>query len=61
MKKQKKETDYKALYGLGFIFMMSGIALLISIGVAGIGIFALGLIFFLEGLSKKDKWKKKKR
>ena len=61
MKKQKRETDYQALYGVGLIFMMSGVALSLTVGAAGIGLFVLGLIFFVSGASNKDKWKTKKK
>ena len=58
--KRKKETDYRALYSIGFVFIPAGIALMIATKNPGLlGITALGIVYMSIGLANKDKWKKK--
>ena len=59
---KNKEPDYRAFYGVGFVFMPAGIALMIATRNPGLlGITALGIVYIAIGLANKDKWKKKKK
>ena len=52
----EKETNYKALFSVGFIFVCSGIAISIAAGQAGIGLLGIGIVFMVTVLANRDKW-----
>ena len=57
LEKVDDNTDYKAYYSLGIIFIPVGIAVTIATRNPGfLGIMALGLIFLLTSIANKDKW-----
>lgn len=54
-KYRNRPTDYKALFTMGIIWLGAGVAL--GISASNWGLFVMGLIFFIIGLSNKNKWK----
>jgi uncharacterized membrane protein len=58
------ETDYKAFFIMGVVFLPTGFAMMVVYVVAelpfeiGLPLFALGLIYIIIGLVNRDKWKK---
>jgi formate hydrogenlyase subunit 3/multisubunit Na+/H+ antiporter MnhD subunit len=52
----KKETDYRALFNMGIIFLGAGIAMSAATHIIN-PLFMLGLVYFGMGLANKDKWK----
>lgn len=54
--RSKKETDYRALFNMGIIFLGAGLAISVSTKMMN-PLFILGLIYFIMGLANKDKWK----
>jgi uncharacterized membrane protein len=55
---KKPETDYKAFYSVGLVFIVVGLTLSIAINIGLLGMAAIGFIFMIKGLKNKDKWKK---
>ena len=59
------ETDYKAFFIIGVVFLPTGFAMMIVYFLAelpfeiGLPLFALGLVYLLIGLANRDKWRKK--
>ena len=59
------ETDYKAFFIMGVVFLPTGFAMMIVYFLAelpfeiGLPLFALGLVYLLIGLANRDKWRKK--
>jgi hypothetical protein len=51
-----KETDYRALFTMGIIFLGAGLAISVSTNIMN-PLFILGLIYFIMGLANKDQWK----
>ena len=56
--RSKKETDYRALFNMGLIFLSVGVVMSVSTNIIN-PLFILGLIYFIMGLANKDKWKTK--
>ena len=56
--RSKKETDYRALFNMGIIFLGAGLSISIATRIIN-PLFILGLIYFIMGLANKDKWKTK--
>ena len=56
--RSKKETDYRALFNMGIIFLVVGIAMSVTTNIIN-PLLMLGLIYFIMGLANKDKWKTK--
>jgi uncharacterized membrane protein len=58
------ETDYKAFFIMGVVFLPTGFAMMMVYFLAelpfeiGLPLFALGLVYLLIGLANRDKWKK---
>jgi hypothetical protein len=52
----EKKINYRGLFAAGFTFFSAGIALWISLGPPGIGLFGLGLVMMAVGLSHRDEW-----
>ena len=58
------ETDYRAFFIMGVVFLPTGFAMMVVYVVAelpfeiGLPLFALGLIYIIIGLVNRDKWKK---
>lgn len=52
----KKETDYRALFNMGIIFLVVGLAMSVTTNIIN-PLLMLGLIYFIMGLANKDKWK----
>ena len=58
------ETDYRAFFMMGVVFLPTGVAMMAVYVVAelpfeiGLPLFALGLIYIIIGLVNRDKWKK---
>jgi uncharacterized membrane protein len=58
------ETDYKAFFIMGVVFLPTGFAMMMAYFLAelpfeiGLPLFALGLVYLLIGLANRDKWKK---
>lgn len=57
-KKKKLETDYRAFYLIGIIWVFVGIINLIQDEDSFF--FIMGLVFLAIGLTNKDKWKEQK-
>ena len=55
----KKETDYRALFNVGIVFLGAGLAISVSTKIMN-PLFILGLIYLVMGLANKDKWKTQK-
>ena len=59
------ETDYKAFFIMGVVFLPTGFAMMLVYFFAelpfeiGLPLFALGLVYLLIGLANRDKWRKK--
>jgi uncharacterized membrane protein len=59
------ETDYKAFFIMGVVFLPTGFAMMMVYFLAelpfeiGLPLFALGLVYLLIGLANRDKWRKK--
>ena len=50
-------TNYRALFVMGIIFTGAGISLAISTDNPGFyGMAALGVVYFIVGLTNRDKW-----
>ena len=61
-KKGRRETDYKAFFYMGLIWMVIGGAyMLIRNDYTLGGLFAMGVVFFIVGLVNKNKWGKDTR
>ena len=69
LRKRKKEgkageTDYRAFFIMGIVFLPTGFAMMMVYFLAelpfeiGLPLFALGLIYLIIGLANRDKWKK---
>jgi hypothetical protein len=56
-KAMEKETNYRAIFSVGIVFLCSGTAIMIASGPAGIGLLGIGLVFMAVGLSHRDQWK----
>lgn len=56
---QEKEIDYQAFFTMGISFIGLGAILTATINVGFLGFVALGIIYIILGLSKRNKWKKK--
>lgn len=56
---QEKEIDYQAFFTMGISFIGLGVILTATINVGFLGFVALGIIYIILGLSKRNKWKKK--
>lgn len=56
--RSKKETDYRALFNMGIIFLGAGIAMSVATNIIN-PLFILGMVYFIMGLANKDKWKTK--
>ena len=58
------ETDYKAFFILGLVFLPTGLVMMIVYFITelpfevGLPLFALGLIYLVFGLVNRDKWRK---
>jgi hypothetical protein len=57
-------TDYKAFFIMGVVFLPTGLTMMFVYFFTdipfevGLPIFALGLIYLVLGLAKREKWKK---
>ena len=60
MKKTKtgeaKDSNYKAFFAIGIIYMGAGTALTAAINPGFLGITSLGIIYILISLKNRDKW-----
>lgn len=54
--RSKQETDYRALFNMGIIFLGAGLAISIATRIMN-PLLILGLVYFAMGLANKDKWK----
>ena len=72
LRKRKKEgkageTDYRAFFIMGIVFLPTGFAMMMVYFLAelpfeiGLPLFALGLVYLLIGLANRDKWKKNEK
>ena len=52
----EKDTNYKAIFVVGFIFFSAGIAISIATGPAGIGLLGIGIAFIAIGLANRHQW-----
>jgi LPXTG-motif cell wall-anchored protein len=58
------ETDYRAFFIMGIVFLPTGFAMMMVYFFAeipfeiGLPLFALGVIYLIIGLTNRDKWKK---
>jgi hypothetical protein len=59
-RERKHETDYYAFFVMGLLWMVVGGVFMLFQDFEFNGLFAIGLIFFIMGLSNRDKWKKRK-
>lgn len=58
----EKETDYQAIFTVGFIWFPIGVVFMNTVNPAlGIVFIALGIIYIAIGLAHKDTWKINKR
>lgn len=57
VRKEKIEPDYRTIFIMGIVFAGSGSAMISTLGVGSMGMFALGLIYMAIGLANRDKWK----
>ena len=63
-KRKAGETDYRAFFIMGVVFLPTGFAMMIVYVLEelpfeiGLPLFALGLIYLIIGLVNRDKWKK---
>ena len=55
--KEKRETDYRALFIIGICFLPMGVIAITTENPGFYGMSALGLIYMAVGLAKRDKWK----
>ncbi|UCH02412.1 MAG: hypothetical protein JSV20_01065 [Candidatus Bathyarchaeota archaeon] len=54
--RSKKETDYRALFNMGIIFVSAGLAISIATRIMN-PLLIVGLVYFVMGLANKDQWK----
>ena len=54
----KKETDYRTVFNMGIIFLVTGIVMSVTTKIIN-PLLILGLTYFIMGLANKDKWKTK--
>ena len=53
-----KNINYKGIFWAGCAFMVSGIALSVTLGPVGVGILGVGIAMMAIGLSQRDTWDK---
>jgi len=69
LRKRKREdktwqTDYKAFFIMGLVFLLTGLAMIMVYFFTqipfeiGVPLFALGLIYLIVGVVNRNKWKK---
>ena len=57
----KQETDYRAFFTMGLVWMIAGAALMLWGNYSLSGLFSIGVIFFILGLAHRDEWGRKKK
>lgn len=57
--KKKHEPDYYLFFILGIVWMGAGVPLMIT--TRNFGLFVMGIVFLVLGITNKDKWKKNHR
>ena len=61
-KNWEHETDYKAFFWMGLIWVIIGGPVMLIFGNYGIsGLFAIGVVFLAVGAGNRDKWDRKKK
>ena len=62
IKKNRKDTDYQALFNLGAIFVAVGVVFMTSLNkVLGVVFIAIGGLYMIIGSKNRDKWKEEKK
>jgi len=57
-KDNEKETDYQAIFSVGFIWIPVGVVFMVTINPGlGVALMALGIVYIAIGLAHKDTWK----
>jgi hypothetical protein len=52
------KINYKGIFWAGFVFMVSGVVMIIALGPVGIAILGTGIGLMAIGLSQRGKWEK---